>query len=240
MCLRRNDLEVFAFFCKDFILPPSCAHHTTWFKRFKRIIFWYKKYYIRISIWTNVLKQEMKWYRKDTHMHAHTLIYEFIKSTAKIGNFYKDLKSNASYDITQRLYYWTKKKVKNLKSNIGFVKDFIHIIFQLVHHHIIETNTMSMHVLRSLEAAGFPLFFISGVLTLFPLSLLFFSGCRFAFSLVIPLTNFLWVDCCFYFSTRTFSVCSFYLYTNLCCWNLMFRRVFFVLFRRIFILLPTI
>lgn len=106
-------------------------------------------------------------------MHAHTLIYECIKSTAKIGIFYKDLKSNASHDFTQRLYYWTKK-VKNLKSNIGFVKDFIHIIFQLVHHHISETNTMSMHVFRSLEAAGFPLFFISGVLTLFPLSLLFF------------------------------------------------------------------
>lgn len=102
-----------------------------------------------------------------------------------------------------------QKKGKNLKSNIGFVKDFIHIKFQLVHHHIIETNTTSMHVFRSLEAAGFPLFFISGVLTLFPLSLLFFSGCRFAFSLVIPVTNFLWVDCCFYFSTRTFSVCFF-------------------------------
>lgn len=121
-------------------------------------------------------------------MHAHTLIYECMRSTVKIGNFYKDLKSNASYDFTQRLYYWTKK-VKNLKSNIGFVKDFSHIIFQVVHHHIIETNTMSMHVFRSLEAAGFPLFFISGVLTLFPLSLLFFSGCRFAFSLVIPVTT---------------------------------------------------
>lgn len=35
---------------------------------------------------------------------THTLIYECIKSTAKIGNFYKDLKSNASYDFTQRLY----------------------------------------------------------------------------------------------------------------------------------------